>query len=884
MATIRRNSFHKQIQFALKYLDEPLELAMQSPLANAFFLGNHLSKINLDTVNQTELYGYALQKLLQEGLEVLAQRRGEEYRALIQAKYVEKLQGKEASKKLSVGKTNFHKMDNHAIEFLSEFLLERSRPSQRLETLPQIRRNRKQKRLIGRAREVAACQQILDTYETIALVGPGGVGKSTLGSYLATEWGEDLTFWYTIRPGLNDQLGSLLFALGHFFHQHQISHLWAELAIHQGEIRLDELQWVIRRVIEEFNEKYKRPPLFCFDEMDLLKVSEISEHEQIQNFIEALRPLAPQIVMGQQIWLDIAHRHRLVGFELKEAERMLTDAGLSLNEKEVEQICEHTAGNPQLLELIITLHQLNESIEETLQELSRNFTVLSLLKRVVQRLKENQSEYELLQQMIVYRSPTPTRQWTDQVRTANALNSLIERHLVREEGRGNVALIPTYRQALYQATSIEMREKLHQSAAFVRQSYGEYTSAAYHHIHGGQISQAIWLWHNNIELEINQGQASAALELFKNVSSTNLEKCDQDGLHLIRSRLELLMGDTAQAQETLRSILNTPTQMWKLEALEQQGLIDEIYGNYDNATNNYEQALELAEALLDKRPTYLHRHLGWIALQERDIDKAWDEAQLARYAAENFQGTVQKNRGNIEEAQHHYITALHIAEKLDHTEKIASVYNQLYTIHLLRCEFEKAEQFLCRAEHSYEKIDDARNIAIVKYNRALLYNQSGEHEKSVTLVLESLALFQRLGDAKGISYANQTLAEASVLLGNLEDAEHYAYLVQEEEAIQMFPDFHWILGQIRTAQGEFEMADAYFDRAIKLAQSNEDPYIEAYAWRSWGEMHLKWPESDVQQAEDALEKSIDIFEKMNLPYEVEKTREIGIKTSAPTGI
>ncbi|MEZ4634822.1 MAG: hypothetical protein R2873_09935 [Caldilineaceae bacterium] len=100
-----------------------------------------------------------------------------------------------------------------AVERLGGHLLRRLRPTIRPE-LPST-----PVRLIGRDSLQAQIAQELANGSTVSITGPGGVGKTSLAAVLVDEWTSPAVFWYTFRPTFNDQLESLLFALGHFLHR-----------------------------------------------------------------------------------------------------------------------------------------------------------------------------------------------------------------------------------------------------------------------------------------------------------------------------------------------------------------------------------------------------------------------------------------------------------------------------------------------------------------------------------------------------------------------------------------------------------------------------------------------------------------------------------------
>ncbi|NJM09005.1 hypothetical protein HC891_26600, partial [Candidatus Gracilibacteria bacterium] len=114
-----------------------------------------------------------------------------------------------------------------AIERLASALLRQLQPAIHLEQpVPPTR-------LIGREQLVNSLHAAMLARQSVTLCGRGGVGKSAVGAALAARWPVALRFWFTFRSALNDQLESLLFALGHFLHGLGASALWQQLIVAQ---------------------------------------------------------------------------------------------------------------------------------------------------------------------------------------------------------------------------------------------------------------------------------------------------------------------------------------------------------------------------------------------------------------------------------------------------------------------------------------------------------------------------------------------------------------------------------------------------------------------------------------------------------------------------
>jgi hypothetical protein len=181
-----------------------------------------------------------------------------------------------------------------AVERLGGHLLRRLRPTVRPEQpVSPVH-------LIGREEVQTQAFAHLRAGKTISLTGPGGVGKSSLAAVLTDAWRSPAVFWYTFRPSLNDQLDSLLFALGHFLHRQGASTLWHQLVADGGRIKDPSLAvGLARSDLATLNH-----PLLCFDELDFLRPlthgTERANHTQLLEFIDSLRGHSAMILIAAQ--------------------------------------------------------------------------------------------------------------------------------------------------------------------------------------------------------------------------------------------------------------------------------------------------------------------------------------------------------------------------------------------------------------------------------------------------------------------------------------------------------------------------------------------------------------------------------------------------------
>ncbi len=103
---------------------------------------------------------------------------------------------------------------------------------------------------------------------TVALTGPAGVGKTSIGATAIERLSDHPVFWYTLRPGFNDGASSLLFALGAFLHLLGAANLWQYLVTANGVVGdLNLAAGLLRQDLSTFG---ANPPILCFDDLEHL--------------------------------------------------------------------------------------------------------------------------------------------------------------------------------------------------------------------------------------------------------------------------------------------------------------------------------------------------------------------------------------------------------------------------------------------------------------------------------------------------------------------------------------------------------------------------------------------------------------------------------------
>ena len=364
-----------------------------------------------------------------------------------------------------------------------------------------------------------------------------------------------------------------------------------------------------------------------------------------------------------------------------------------------------------------------------------------------------------------------------------------------------------------------------------------------------------------------------------------LAEDDRDALALILAELRKLIGLDPRV-DLQQHEWHSP--LFKAQAKRLEGDLAEIKGQIDVAIAAYQDGLNTIENLLAEQSLF-DKNLGWTYLRQggASLDLAWQKACLARFEAERLQGDIQARRGAMAAAEVHYTQALALAQSFNHREGEAKTHNHLATLLAKEGRLDDAREHRLQAIALFQQLGNQVHLAGAKLNMAFDHNLIGQQravmppaEESVRPIFtqvvqaasEAQELFERLGQSLGRIIAAQNLAEAYLYLDDLVSAEQYAQLVIESNAAHVLPDGLRTLGEIKLAQADYPAADALIRQSLERAQANDDRYLEAYGLRALLRLHLS--QQQEKAAQDVLEQVVNLFEGLDMPQEIERTRLI----------
>ena len=304
---------------------------------------------------------------------------------------------------LALGRSTYYRYLDRAAEALGEKLVQLLRPALRLE-LPSARQ------LVGRDVQFAQAQFALQNGKIVHLLGGGGVGKTSLGAQLAANWRGGVYLVHlshrSDRPsGSAPLLACLLPA------PTRCVRPVAHLSTNPQEISVGKVLAALRQHLAELSAS---PPLLCFDEVDLLLASDLSdsqEHARLRAFFEDLahspRAGAPVLLIGQKMLLEPDDDALISLSPLTAADiaTLLSRARITLEPGQQQQLLTFTRGNPLLLRLFIALYEREKNLADILQQLTAPVALDWFMARL--RLHLSPAEVAVLYELSVYVGAAP---------------------------------------------------------------------------------------------------------------------------------------------------------------------------------------------------------------------------------------------------------------------------------------------------------------------------------------------------------------------------------------------------------------------------------------------------------------------------------------------
>jgi tetratricopeptide (TPR) repeat protein len=419
------------------------------------------------------------------------------------------------------------------------------------------------------------------------------------------------------------------------------------------------------------------------------------------------------------------------------------------------------------------------------------------------------------------------------------------------------------RELIVQTLTPDQCAQTHELAAQALAMRGDLTSAIDHLVRAGRYESALLAWLPHAEREIGRGNAAMALEVFARVPAARLAKSFADRLTLVRARLLRACGQPDKIVNT--AMPHSADALALSDFLQELGWAHEQSGQLELALAAYTQSQQTLDQQLRKNVN-LAASRTRLALRQRDLAAARREALRAAYEAERIQGVVHDEAGEPQAAQAHFLRALTHAETLDDADAIALTCNSLGVVAGRQADVNAAQTWLTRAAQTFEQLGNVLQAHIVRSNLVALMTTMGQHAEALQAGAPVLAFFQHLGHGQVLAATAASMAESAFSLGRLDEAERYAHAVIAQEEPQFVPYGLYTLGDVQRTQGQLVTAQDLFERALQMAHSNNDAYMQAYALRRLGQVRTALGEKEKGLAD--IGKANELFLAQGMAHEV----------------
>ncbi len=366
-----------------------------------------------------------------------------------------------------------------------------------------------------------------------------------------------------------------------------------------------------------------------------------------------------------------------------------------------------------------------------------------------------------------------------------------------------------------------------------------FSTLAHHHEMGEQYQEAL-------EYYIEAGKRAErmyvhedAIEMYKKARKIS-DRFQQDQLEVKRSRL-----------------------------MEREADALKIVGDYEDALNVYEQAVELEDEKREKAD--LHRKIAEVYESQGRLDESLEECRAGLIHLEDEdaeeevrllskKGWTLMRKGDYAEAQEVMERGLKTAQELDIDKEIAQARHDIGTIFWKKGEFDKALDQMEKALEIRRKIGDLSGESDTLNNIGVVYRSRRDLDSALEYYEESLEIEGKIGNKKGEAGVLNNLGIIYEEKGALDQAlEHYK---RARDIFRRMGVKHGLadslsnLGVLHWKMGDLEKALRFYQGSLKITEEMGDKQGMALSLSNLGLVCLE--KQEMEKALDSLKKSLDI--------------------------
>ena len=710
---------------------------------------------------------------------------------------------------------------------------------------------------VARPDATAQLRDRLARARRVLVIGPPGVGKTTLAAAVARELADDVPVcWLTLTEGITTPVEAVVRRLARFLDRHGRPEAAPLLEPGQAQQPLpsDERLYLLATALN------RGEALICLDNAQLLG-GEQRTRAALEHLAASSRARFLAI-SREDFQLSGFEPFRLGGLDRGEArdliDRLARDV---LSARLARRLIDRTDGNPMLIRLAVGPAGLGDSDPAALVERLEAQSGVSayLLQTTLAGLTEPgrllvallavfRHPVDLLDERLIEASMTAEGRYD----VIGGVEELRRRQLVDHAARA--ALHPLVHDHVYSALAGDTRRRrnMHRlAAAYCEQALTDPLEASWHYARAGELAEAADLLVASVlDLTIS-GRSARAADLATELLGDG-RLAEETARQLLVARGDLLAHTerAGEAEDSYRDALARPAPpavragvAWRLaQCMVQRGQVPEALDLCRTAAAGLATDDRVLIAHLATVQSQAHLMLSdydqAVAIATRALDLADQVAAVSGVDGAGIQcralgvlGVVARLRGQPDEAGRILRLSLAAARTARRRDMVGRALFNLAAIAHEHGELDRAEGLYAEALAEMRPIGDGFGIARVLLSLGEIHFHRCAADEAMALFLESVALRRRLGDVQGA--ANSEHAYAHVLLSLGRTAEARKLL---ETALRTTADLgerrsrgHYLdsLGVIALVDGDVAAADGYLDEADNIAAAIDEPRLRA---------------------------------------------------------
>ncbi len=714
------------------------------------------------------------------------------------------------------------------MEALEKFISEDKEMSTRVHMLSDAPKPRN---FIGRDRELESVRKIISERKVLVITGITGIGKSTLLAKVIDEFTSDYSvLWCNVTEW--DTIRSILSRLAEFFSLNASREL--KKMISRSSFQTNE---AIELIGENLGDV---PSLFVFDNYE-------KANDELAGFFgqmfEALSGKDLKMVVVSRTTPEFYDRRdvnirshvgelKLSGLSFEGTEEMLSSRGFS--GPNIDILYKITGGHPLSLELIRNPDDVKKP-----SDLYR-FVQDELLSG----LEEEERKLLNYASVLTYPNEIDALLYIDP--PMEALDRLIDLHLIQDLPSGMIYLQNLLREVTYSRLSeAEIKEHCKNAADYFigKETVFDSLKGIRYLLKGEYYDDASEILGKVGNESLNRGLIAEVKSILTDLEG-NIPTDQFYKIYILQGDMYFLETDHENAREYYDKALNsssTTNFVARSHAFRQLGLLELSLGNVDDANNNLQIALDMANQSKDKGLlAMVNGAIARLFIHKGEHGKAKELLELAiQYAVEGTHdieyhdllidmGSIYISMGDMDKALELAKVSLDFFEGRKDVFKLGRVYDLMGECHFSKGDIEKAHHYWEMAVESGRRSGSHELLGFALMNSVRALAEMEKHDDALERLQEAERIHGSDMDHILMGHLNMAYGIVHASKGNHEDALEYLNksleLAEKGNAPIRIAEKLFLIGRVHRDMGQDKQAKTFFNKAKKIFKERGDTH------------------------------------------------------------